>query len=144
MLTRDLMRQLPRARDQLLVRDGDGRPIRFTDRIENEKITDRLGHPQSRRNRRRVLNFLGESFTFFEGANDRRAPGRLNRHHAGTFLPDPSELLHLVERLPHSDQPRPSSRRIHYHVRQRPRGLLGDLVAERLFPFDPVRLAQRR
>ena len=85
-----------------------------------------------------------EPLPFFEGAHDRRATGRLHRHHSRPLRPDPSHLFHLFKRFPHPDQSRAAAGWIDDHVGQLPLELFGKFVTHRLLAFDSVRLFQSR
>src|SRR6202158_6268552 len=111
--------------DQLVVSDGERGPTGLADCVQDEKVPDGLRHPEASRHCCGILEFLGETIARFERAHDRCAPGGLHRDHPRSLVADPTQLLHLVERLPHSHEPRSSASRIDDHVGQGPGQLFG-------------------
>ncbi len=74
----------------------------------------------------------------------RSAPGGLRTDHLGPLRSDPPQRLHLVECLPHPQQPDPAARRVNDRIRQLPPQLLRDLISHRLLAFHAKWFFQRR
>src|SRR5207245_1854127 len=102
----------------LMVRDRQGRAAALPYRTEHQKVTEARGNAQAGRRRARLDPGLGGLAAALEGPHDRRAAGRLDRDHARPPPADPPEGLHLLEGLPHADQPRPPASRIDDPIRQ--------------------------
>ena len=78
--------------------------------------------------------------TFIPCFNNRSASGRLHADHVRALGADETQLLHLVEGLPHAEQANAAAGGINNALRKFPAQLLGDFVAHGLFAFDAVRL----
>src|SRR6185437_5203419 len=75
---------------------------------------------------------------------DRCAPRCLHGDHLRALGADPSQILHLLERLPHADEPHAAASGIEDRIRQLPAQLLGDFITHRLLALDTERLLQAR
>ena len=79
---------------------------------------ERLRHPQSGRDGVGVLPELDVVLPLLEGAHHRGAALGLHGDHLRPLRTDPAERLHLLECLPHADQPDAAARGIEDRGRQ--------------------------
>src|SRR5262249_17281442 len=124
----------------LFVTHRDCRPAAFAYCLKRQGVTQRFGNTESRRDGMRVIPKSATRLVLFEPSNNRRAPFGLNGDHLRTARSDPTELLHLVEGLPHTDHAYAAASRIKDSVGQLPAHLFRDFVSHRLLAFDAVRL----
>src|SRR5262249_16785634 len=71
--------------------------------------------------------------------DNRRTPCRWHRDHPRPLRSNPAQALHLLESLPHPDQPHAAAGRIDDRVGQLALELLPQLVGHRLLALDAVR-----
>src|SRR6185295_207410 len=130
--------------DQLLITHRNRSPTRRPQRIKYQKVSNRFRHAQARRCRSRIRELVRKAMPLFKRAHDRRTTLSLHRHHARPLTSDPTQLLHLVECFPHSDQTGTAARGVNNYIGQAPLQLLRELVSKRLLSFDAIGFFQCR
>src|SRR5215469_11489849 len=121
-------------------RNGDSATL--TQDVENDIVAIGLRYSQSGGGGGGILPQLRCGRAFIPCFNNRRATLCLYGNHFGSLSTDPSQLLHLLEGLPHPDHPDAASGGIDDALWHPPPQLLGYLVAHGLFPFDAEWLFQ--
>src|SRR5437868_1635956 len=127
-----------------LVIDGGRETAAVAHRAQDQKIADRLRHPDAGGEGVRVLPARRVLLARFPGLYHRRAARSLHDNHARPLLADPAQRLQFGESLPHADNAGAAAGRIKDDVGHFPAELLGQLDAHRLLALDTVGLAQRR
>ena len=128
----------------LFLPDLDRGSVTLINRIENHVIGKSLRHTQPGGNCGCSFPKLRICFSLLECLHNGGASARLDRDHLRPLASDPSQLFHLIERFPHSDQARPPTGRIDHHIRQLVVVLFRKFIPHRFLPFKPVRLLQGR
>ena len=130
--------------NNLFFPDLDCGSVTLIDRIENHIIGKGLRHTQPGGNRGSPFPKLRICFSLLECLYNGGASARLDRDHLRPLATDPAQLFHLIERLPHPNQPSPPSGGINHHIRQLVVVLFRKFIPHRLLPFEPVRFLQGR